>query len=267
MIGQAVTVVPLHAANPGPMTGSGNWTWLLPGPLPVLIDAGIGRAEHLEALAAQVPSGPAVVLVTHVHPDHAAGAPAIASRWPATRLAKWPWPGRDAAIPVDWEALADGQRIETPAGPLEVVHTPGHSPDHVAFWHPSSRTAFTGDLLVQGSTVVIPASQGGSLGDYLASLARVAALQPWRALPAHGPVIEDPLALIGHYVAHRRQRERQVIEALDGGADTAAAIATRIYVGLTPALRSQAEDSVLAHLLKLADDGVAARHGDHWRRR
>lgn len=246
------------------MTGSGNWTYLLSGPAPVLIDAGVGRPQHLDALAEHAPVGPAVVLVTHVHPDHASGAPAVAARWPAARFAKWPWPDRDSAVAVGWTPLAHGQRIETAAGPLEVVHTPGHSPDHVVFWHAASRIVFVGDLLVQGGTVVIPASHGGSLADYLASLARVAALQPVRALPAHGPVIDDPLALIDHYVAHRRQRERQVIDALAGGADTVAAIVARIYGGLAPALVPQAEDSVLAHLLKLADDGMATRDGAAW---
>ena len=257
--------VPLHAANPGPMTGSGNWTWLLPGEHPVLVDAGVGHAGHLEALAALAPSGPALVLVTHVHPDHATGAPAIGARWPAARFAKWRWRDRDRTVAVAWAALDDGQRIETSAGPLEVVHTPGHSPDHVAFWHGASRTVFTGDLLVLGSTVVIPASHGGSLADYLASLSRVAALQPARALPAHGPVIEDPLALIDHYVVHRRQREHHVLEALAAGADTVEAITARVYVGLSPALVAQAHDSVLAHLDKLEAEGSAARdERGHW---
>lgn len=262
-----MNVIPLHAGNPGRMTGSGNWTYLLPGPAPVLVDAGVGLAAHLDALAGHVPAGPAVVLVTHVHPDHASGAPALAARWPAIRFDKCPWPERDATYAVAWTPLADGQVVDTPDGPLQVVHTPGHSPDHVVFWHQASATVFTGDLLVQGSTVVIPASHGGSLGAYLASLARVAALQPARALPAHGPVIDDPLALIEHYLAHRRRRETQVLEALSAGDSTPASIAARIYRGLDPALLPQAHDSVLAHLLKLEDDGGVWREGDAWRRR
>ena len=90
------------------------------------------------------------MLVTHAHPDHASGAPAIAARAPQARFAKVPWPGRDEAIGVAWEALADGQEVDSPAGPLQVVHTPGHAPDHVALWHAASRTVFTGDLLVVG---------------------------------------------------------------------------------------------------------------------
>ncbi len=262
-----MTVLPLHADNPGHMTGGGNWTYLIDGAAPVLIDAGVGQPRHLDALFAAAPHGPALVLVTHAHPDHASGAPAIAARAPRARFAKVPWPGRDEAIGVAWEALADGQEVDSPAGPLQVVHTPGHAPDHVALWHAASRTVFTGDLLVVGSTVVIPASHGGSLAAYLASLARVAALGPLRALPAHGPPIDDPEALIAHYVVHRRQREQQVLEALAAGGSTIDDIAARIYRGLDPALVPQARDSVLAHLLKLEDEGAAVRDGEGWRRR
>jgi glyoxylase-like metal-dependent hydrolase (beta-lactamase superfamily II) len=262
-----VTIVPLHAANPGPMTGLGNWTYLLPGATAVLVDAGVGQAAHLDALFARVPAGPDVVLVTHVHPDHASGAPAIAARAPRTRFLKYPWPKHDGAVGVDWAPLADGQYVDTEEGPLEVVHTPGHSPDHVVFWHEASATVFTGDLLVWGSTVVIPATHGGSLSAYLASLARVAGLRPTRAWPAHGPVIDDPLALIAHYVAHRRQREMQILDALSAGAATVTAIAARIYRELDPALMPQAHESVRAHLQKLEDDGVATRRSDQWHRR
>ncbi|MGD9901890.1 MAG: MBL fold metallo-hydrolase [Vicinamibacterales bacterium] len=262
-----MNVLPLHAGNPGPMTGGGNWTWLLPGPSPLLVDAGVGHVAHLDAIADRAAAGPALVVVTHIHPDHAAGATAISARWPASRFAKWPWVEHDGRIGVAWEPLAAGQRIDSAEGPLEVVHTPGHSPDHVALWHAASRTVFTGDLLVQGSTVVIPASHGGSLTDYLASLARVAALEPARALPAHGPIIDDPLALIARYVEHRRRREQQVLAALGSSPTGLAALVAHIYAGLAAALLPQARDSVLAHLVKLERDGVVVGGDDGWRLR
>jgi glyoxylase-like metal-dependent hydrolase (beta-lactamase superfamily II) len=249
------------------MTGSGNWTYLLPGAAAVLIDAGTGQPAHLDALFARVPAGPEVVLVTHVHPDHASGAPAIAARASRASFFKYPWPEHDGAVGVKWTSLGDGQRVDTGDGPLEVVHTPGHSPDHVVFWHEASGTVFTGDLLVLGSTVVIPASHGGSLGDYLSSLARVAALRPKRALPAHGPAIDDPLALIAHYVTHRRHREAQILDALSAQEEPVAGIAGRIYRDLDPALLPQAHESVLAHLIKLEADGVAISRSGRWRRR
>jgi glyoxylase-like metal-dependent hydrolase (beta-lactamase superfamily II) len=145
-----------------------------------------------------------------------------------------------------------------------VLHTPGHSPDHLTFWHAQSRTLFVGDMLVQGSTVVIPASVGGSLAEYLRSLERMLQLNPSRALPAHGPVIDDPAALIRKYVEHRAQREGQVLDALAAGESTVAAITASIYPSLVEALVPMARESVLAHLLKLEGERRVARDGDRW---
>lgn len=256
------SLFPLHAGNPGPYTGDGNWTYLIAGDRPVLIDAGVGEAGHLDALAAETVDGPVDVVVTHAHSDHAAGAPVIQSRWPAARFLKHPWPDRDASVP--WLAVTDGETVMTGEGPLEVLHTPGHSPDHIALWHAESRTVFVGDLLQLGTTVFIPASSGGSLADYLASLERLRQLAPVRAWPAHGPVIDDPMALIQYYLDHRRQREEQVLAALEEGLATAEAITARIYVDLAPALAPMARESVLAHLVKLEGEGRARGAGTLW---
>ena len=252
----------LHAANPGPYTGNGNWTYLIPGDRPVLIDAGVGHAAHLDAIGDAAPAGPAGVVVTHAHSDHASGAPAIRARWPSATLTKMPWPERDGELA--WQPLVDGDTVITAAGPLLVLHTPGHSPDHIALWHAESQTLFVGDLLQQGTTVFIPASSGGSLTDYLRSLDRLRQLSPVRAWPAHGTVIEDPIALIDKYVEHRRQREQQVLAALDEGHTTVDAITTRIYVALQPALLPMARESVLAHLVKLEEEGQARRGRVGW---
>lgn len=252
----------LHAANPGPMTGEGNWTYLIGGAEPVLIDAGVGHAPHLEAIAAAARQGPSQVVVTHAHSDHITGAPAIHQRWPAASFSKHPWPVRDPQVP--WTRLDDGSIVRTDEGDLTVLHTPGHAPDHLTLWHAGSRTLFVGDMLVQGSTVVIPASHGGSLADYLRSLERMLQLNPARALPAHGPVIEDPAALIHHYVEHRAQREQQVLGLLSSGASTVDAITAKIYPSISNELVAMARESVLAHLMKLEFDGRASCDGSHW---
>ena len=252
----------LHAANPGAMTGDGNWTYLIGDRHPVLIDAGVGNASHLDAIAAAAPNGPSLVVVTHAHSDHVTGAPAIHARWPSARFQKYPWAVRDPD--VGWTWLEDGAVVETDEGPLTVLHTPGHAPDHLTLWHADSRTLFVGDMLVQGTTVVIPASHGGSLAEYLRSLDRMLRLNPARALPAHGPVIDDPAALIHRYVEHRQQREHQVIDALASGQSTVESITAGIYPGLSDALVPMARESVLAHLQKLESDGRARRDGDRW---
>ena len=258
-------IIALHAANPGALTGTGNWTYLLTGKRTVLIDAGIGDASHLDEIAAHAPEGPSAVLVTHAHSDHAAGASAIAARWPHTRFWKMPWPERDARYPVQWNALADGQIVEAGGDSLEVVHTPGHAPDHVCLWQRSSSTLFCGDLVVFGSTVVIPASSGGNLQEYLDSLSRVSALAPTRLLPAHGIPIEDPQTIIREYLAHRRARERQVLAALESGHATVEEITGAIYTGLPASLLAMARESVLAHLVKLAQEGRVRRNENSWR--
>ena len=252
----------LHAANPGPMTGEGNWTYLIGDRAPVLIDAGVGNASHLDALAAAAPRGPSLVLVTHAHSDHVSGAPAIQARWPRAEFTKYPWAIRDPD--VGWKPLADGAVVETEEGPLAVLHTPGHAPDHLTLWHAESRTLFVGDMLVQGSSVVIPASHGGSLVAYLASLERMLQLNPARALPAHGPVIDDPAALIHRYVEHRAERETQVLDALAAGEFSVESITGTIYPSLIDALVPMAHESVLAHLQKLESERKVSRDGDRW---
>jgi glyoxylase-like metal-dependent hydrolase (beta-lactamase superfamily II) len=252
----------LHAANPGPMTGDGNWTYLIGDRHPVLIDAGVGNATHLDAIANAAPGGPSLVLVTHAHSDHVSGAPAIKARWPQARFKKFPWPIRDPD--VGWTWLEDGSLVDTDDGPLTVLHTPGHAPDHLTLWHAESRTLLVGDMLVQGSTVVIPASHGGSLALYLRSLERMLQLNPVRALPAHGPVIDDPVALIHKYVEHRAQREGQVLGAIAAAGSTVESIAAKIYPTLVDALVPMARESVLAHLQKLESEGRVRRDGDRW---
>jgi glyoxylase-like metal-dependent hydrolase (beta-lactamase superfamily II) len=247
----------LSAENPGAMTGGGNHTYLVTGAETALIDAGVGHPGHLEAIAA-VLEGEQVrltrVIVTHAHPDHVGGAPAILGRWPGIELLKYPWPERDDRQDVGWRALADGARVMAGDQELEVLHTPGHAPDHVCLWHAPTRTLFGGDLLIEGSTVVVPGGHGGNLADYLASLARVAALAPAVVLPAHGPVITDPVALITRYSSHRAERERQILDAVAGGAGTVAAIVERVYPELMPELRAVAEMTVQAHLDKLRSE-------------
>lgn len=254
----------LHAGNPGPLTGEGNWTYLIEGDRPVLIDAGVGIASHLDDIDAAVAARDLHLVVTHAHSDHISGAPAIRERRPSTTLSKLPWPIRDRDLV--WTPLADGDVVETGEGTLQVIHTPGHAPDHICLWHAESRTVFVGDMLVQGTTVVIPASHGGSVSQYLASLDRLLRLNPARALPAHGPVIEDPQALIHHYVKHRAEREEQILAALQAGAVTVEDLLSRIYPGLPPALEGFARESVLAHLIKLESEHRASRDDTRWRR-
>lgn len=243
----------IHAANPGPFTGRGNNTWLLDGAEPTLIDAGTGEPAHLEALAAALAGRALVrVLVTHGHRDHASGREALVARWPSLECWKWPDAG-DA--PGAWRPLTDSQRIVAGDRRLDVLHTPGHAPDHVCFVDDPARAVYGGDLLIEGASVLIPAGRGGSLRAYLDSLARVEADAPRVVYPGHGRVIEDPRAVIAEHRRHREAREVQVLAcAAETGPDVEAIVA-RLYPALDEPLLKAARMTVQAHLDKLREDG------------
>jgi glyoxylase-like metal-dependent hydrolase (beta-lactamase superfamily II) len=230
----------IPAGNPSEWTGpTGNNTWLLTGREPALVDAGTGQPEHVEAVArALAGTALARIFITHWHPDHVSGLPALKARWP--RL-----------------VVVESSGPATPAGDgvLEILPTPGHSPDHLCFFDRESGDLYCGDLARRGGTIVIPVSKGGSLRDYLDSLRRVRGLAPRRLLPGHGPIVDDPIALIDEYVAHREQREQQILTAILAGARTVPDIVRHVYPALPDSLSDAASDTVRAHLVKLRDEG------------
>lgn len=248
----------LPAGNASTWTGpTGNNTWLLRGTTPTLIDAGVGNAAHLDALAGALDGVPlALVLITHGHVDHASGAGAIRNRWPSAHVRRF----GEAS-----DGLAPEERIETGKGTLRVLHTPGHSPDHCCFLLEETSEIFCGDLARLGGTVVIPATKGGDLSRYLESLRRIRDLKPVRLFPGHGPIIADPDRVIENYIRHRRDRDAQILDALAAGCRTPAEIAARVYRGLPASLQGAAEDTVLAHLIKLRDEHRAAEADGDWR--
>jgi glyoxylase-like metal-dependent hydrolase (beta-lactamase superfamily II) len=229
-----VTPLLIPAGNPSTWTGpTGNNTWLLPGREPALVDAGVGHPAHVDAIAHALQGAPLTrVLITHAHADHVAGLPALQARWPGLRVCP----------PEDSDPR------------LEIVPTPGHAPDHVCYFDRESGDLYCGDLARLGGTILIPARKGGDLRAYLDSLRRVRDLAPRRMLPGHGPIVEDPIALIDAYVAHRDERERQIVAAMAAGADTVQEIVASVYPELPAALRTAAEETVEAHLKKLSVD-------------
>ena len=245
----------LPAGNASAWTGpTGNNTYFLPGPIPTLIDAGVGAQEHLDAVAAVLAGAPlALVLITHGHIDHVAGIPALRARWPGVEIRQFGI-GERPLLPDEGVPAGDGE--------CTVLYTPGHSPDHCCFVR--GNEIFCGDLVRIGGTVVIPASRGGDLDVYLKSLRRVRDLHPARLLPAHGPIIANPSVIIEEYLAHRAAREEQIVDALKQGATTPAEIVGCVYKGLSEDLKPAASESVLAHLIKLKNEGRVDERDDVW---
>jgi glyoxylase-like metal-dependent hydrolase (beta-lactamase superfamily II) len=247
--------------NPGMMTGPGTNTYVLGRSDPILLDTGAGVPEYVTELQGYLEERgwrqPSRVILTHRHRDHLGGVGHLRERFRGLRVGKMIH--RDSDLPEGIEDLRDGQTIEGDGVTLVALHTPGHASDHLCYYLEEERAVFTGDVVLGGSTTVIPAEDGDLL-DYMRSLERLQGLGVRRIYPAHGPVIEDGPALIAEYIAHRLMRERQILEALGDGLRTIPAMVERIYAEVPRHLHAMAGQSVTSHLKKLAREGRVREH-------
>ena len=233
----------ITAPNPGPFTLDGTQTYLL-GETAV-IDPGPAIDSHIAAIADAMPRLQ-TILITHRHADHAPAAVPLQERTGARIV---------APLDVADERIHGGETLEIEGVTIEVIATPGHTGEHVCFLT-SDGDLFTGDtILGAGTTAIFPPD--GNMRDYIASLRTLRTKNPKRIFPAHGPVREDAVALIDEYIAHRLEREQQVIDALQAGAKTPAEMRARIYPDLDERLHRAAEIQITAHLIKLQEEGRA----------
>ncbi len=243
------------APNPSMMTGPGTNTYLVGIDEIVVVDPGPDDASHLDAIAGCGGDRIRWIVCTHTHQDHSPGAAGLKERTGAEVLAL---DARDDLV-VD-RALGDGDVIEATEFVLRAVHTPGHASNHLCYLLEQERMLFSGDHIMEGSTVVI-APPDGDMAAYLRSLERLKGLRPrLRSIaPGHGHLIEDPQSKIDEYLQHRLAREAQVLAALRAAGTTKIdAIVKELYADVPEELHGMAASSVWAHLLKLRDDGKAA---------
>lgn len=278
--GRAVPVAPsivrVSAPNAGPYTFAGTNTFLI-GDGPVLVlDPGPDDTRHLAAVLAAL-GGRKVeaIVLTHTHRDHtglvrrlqaATGAPIWSGgRHRASRRRRL-LEIDPVARESDWQltpyrVLADGDRISAGGVELEVIATPGHCANHLAFGRVGTHWLLTGDHIMGWNSTLVPVPDG-SMSDYLHSLDKVIGLPYQHYLPAHGgPIMDGPVfarALLGH----REQRNAQVVEAVNAGATTLEQLRRRIYPTLSLPLQAAARMTLKAHVEYLADRGlIGATHG------
>ncbi len=236
----------VRAENPGPYTLSGTNTWVVGRDPAWVVDPGPDLADHLDAVAAEVAArgGAGGIAVTHDHLDHVEGVLALRER-----LGRPPVAARRFAADVH---LAEGDRF----GPFVAYAVPGHAPDHFAFV--AAGACFTGDAVLGEGSVFVAADLAG----YLDALERLRELPLEVICPGHGPPVWEPRAKLEEYIAHRRERERRLLAALDDGLREDGELLDAVWEDAPPALRPAAAVTLGAHREKLLAEGRWPRPDD-----
>jgi glyoxylase-like metal-dependent hydrolase (beta-lactamase superfamily II) len=267
--GVAVTVAPgvvrITAPNPGVMTGPGTNSYVVGRDELVVIDPGPEVESHVNALVAAVGARLKWILCTHTHLDHSPAAAALKAATGAKIAGtSCPQDGRQDAHFAPDRVLSEGDTVGVEGVTLRAVHTPGHVCNHLCYLLEEQKLLFTGDHVMQGSTVVI-SPPNGSMKDYLASLEKLLHLDVQAFAPGHGHLIRAPHDELRRLVQHRLKREQKVVDALarknPGTLDELVALA---YDDVSERLHPVARRSLHAHLIKLVEDGRAKQSGESW---
>jgi glyoxylase-like metal-dependent hydrolase (beta-lactamase superfamily II) len=263
----------LLAPNPSPYTNTGTQTHIVGWGEVAVIDPGPDLPDHVEAiLAATIGERITAILCTHTHRDHSPASRALQAATGAPIMGCAPLtmdddgPRADAAFDTDHRpdrVLDDGETVSGPGWTLEAVATPGHTSNHLCFALRESRALFSGDHVMGWSTTVV-SPPDGDMGDYMRSLDKLIERDDRIYYPAHGEPVEEPRRFVRAVAAHRRQRERQILDLLQFEAQSIPKMVESMYRSLDPRLHGAAGRSVLAHLIELEMRDRVWRDGDKW---
>lgn len=256
----------LVARNPGPFTLHGTGTYVVGHGKVAVIDAGPLNKAHTDALLEAL-QGEEIShqLITHTHMDHSPAAAVVKEATGARTYGFGPHgegqyergekveAGADHAFDPD-EHLEHGDVIQGDGFSIECVHTPGHCSNHMCFALREEQALFSGDHVMGWSTSVI-SPPDGDMGSYLASLRLLLERSEQRLYPTHGPAIEDPKPFVEAFIAHRQEREDQILACLEDGRSDIPTMVSQMYKEVPTILHAAAARSVLAHLLHLLERG------------
>lgn len=263
----------LLAPNPSPFTYTGTETYIVGRGEVAVIDPGPDLVEHVDAIrAATEGEHIRAILCTHTHRDHSPASRALHAATGAPIIGCAPLtmhddgPRADAAFDPDYDpdrVLADGETVTGAGWTLEAVATPGHTSNHLCFALRESGALFSGDHIMGWSTTVV-SPPDGDMAAYMASLDKLLAREDRIYYPAHGDPVQEPRRFVRAVAAHRRARERQILDLLERESQPIPAMVGVMYRGIDPRLHGAAGRSVLAHLIDLEARDRVWRDGDNW---
>lgn len=261
-------VIRLTAPNPSVMTGPGTNTYIIGDHVEgfVVIDPGPRDQSHIDLIKDLTSSQIKSIFCTHTHADHSPGAQLLSSQLGVSVIGRLPtYSDRQDQSFQPEKQPNNGDKLNLGALSFSVVHTPGHASNHLCFLFHEASMLFTGDHIMQGSTVVINPPDG-DMTDYFDSLHRLYDHQfDWIA-PGHGFLMDNPHEVIDRLLIHRQKREMKIFNALlSSGEGTLDDLVVHAYDDVDEQLYPLAKRSLLAHLIKLLKEGRVSESGENWK--
>ena len=260
------------ANNPGPFTYLGTGTYIIGRGEVAVADPGPDLPEHLDAILAAT-AGETIthILITHHHADHSPLAGPLQEKTGATiygcavevpkaKDSVITEAGADYGFKPDVSLCGGGQILSGPGWTVEAIATPGHTSNHICFALKEETALLSGDHIMGWSTTVV-SPPDGDMTDYMNSLDLIKAREFTTLWPTHGPPVTEVTPFIEAYIAHRKDREAQVIAALRSGQTRIKAMVPVLYAAVDARLHPAAARSVLGHMIDLVNRGVVIADG------